>query len=153
LARCIDASKAAKAQAQKKAGLARAHGAIDPYLKVGRLKTFVGETELFPGIRTIPAPGHTPGHTLYVVESKGQKLVVVGDTVHAMEVQFPKPSVTIRYDIDAKSAATQRERILADAAKNGHLIGADHISFPGLGHVRVDGEGFAWMPVPYRIID
>jgi glyoxylase-like metal-dependent hydrolase (beta-lactamase superfamily II) len=38
---------------------------------------FVGyDTELVPGIRAVASPGHTAGHTLYVIESKGQKLVL-----------------------------------------------------------------------------
>lgn len=59
----LDPSEAAKARAEKKVYFAQAHEAIDPYLAAGRVKTFDGEAELFPGIRTVPVPGHTPGHT------------------------------------------------------------------------------------------
>jgi glyoxylase-like metal-dependent hydrolase (beta-lactamase superfamily II) len=149
----LDPSEAARAPAEKKAYFAQAHEAIDPYVAAGRLKTFDGPTELFPGIRTIPVPGHTPGHTLYVVESRGEKLVLVGDTVHATEVQFPRPSITIQYDVDSEAAAVRRREIFAEAAEEGYWVGAAHISFPGLGHVRVDGEGYAWIPATYRVID
>jgi glyoxylase-like metal-dependent hydrolase (beta-lactamase superfamily II) len=149
----LDASQPAKAPPEKKASFAQAHQAIDPYIKAGRLRTFDGETELFPGVRTVPAPGHTPGHTLYYVESRGQKLVLIGDTVHAAEAQFPQPSMTIRYDVDPGGAAAQRKKIFADAAAKGYWVGAAHVSFPGLGHLRVDGEGYAWVPATYRVID
>jgi glyoxylase-like metal-dependent hydrolase (beta-lactamase superfamily II) len=149
----LDSSEAAKAPAEKKASFTQAHEALDPYVRSDRLKAFDGKVELFPGISTLPVPGHTPGHTYYVVESKGQKLVLLGDTVHAAEVQFPRPSITIRYDVDARAAAAQREKIFADAAEEGYWVGAAHISFPGLGHVRVDGEGYAWVPATYRLVD
>jgi glyoxylase-like metal-dependent hydrolase (beta-lactamase superfamily II) len=55
-----------------------------------------------PGIRAIPAPGHTVGHTFYAIESKGQKRVVWGDVVHVAAIQFPDPAVSVEYDTDEK---------------------------------------------------
>lgn len=79
--------------------------------------------------------------------------MLVGDTVHATEVQFPRPSITIQYDVDAEGAAARRREIFADAAEKGYWIAAAHISFPGIGRVRVDGDGYAWVPATYRVID
>ena len=62
---------------------------ITPYKNAQKVKTFSQETELFPGITAIPAPGHTPGHTYYQIISNAQKLLLWGDVVHAPEVQFP----------------------------------------------------------------
>ncbi|QDP97323.1 MBL fold metallo-hydrolase [Microlunatus elymi] len=39
-----------------------------------------GELELLPGIRLVPAPGHTPGSQLVVVETGGRPVVICGDT-------------------------------------------------------------------------
>ena len=111
----------AKAPPEKKSTFSHAHAVIDPYIEKGRLKTFAGETELFPGIRTWPHPGHTPGHTFYVVESRGQKLVLMGDTVHAKEVQFPRPEITISFDHDSTAAAAQRKQFFEDACRQGLL--------------------------------
>ena len=71
---------------------------LAPYEKSGRLHPFDGAAQLFPGIRTVPAYGHTPGHTAYMIESQGQKLLAWGDIVHLGEVQFPHPDMTISYD-------------------------------------------------------
>lgn len=122
---------------------------VQPYLNAGKVKTFSGETVLFPGIRSIPAPGHTPGHTLYALESKGEKLVFWGDLLHIAEVQLPRPDVTIIFDVDPEAAAATRKQVIADAVKGRYWIAGDHVSFPGVGHVQVDGDGYRWIPMTY----
>ena len=122
---------------------------ITPYIKSGQVKTFDGEVQLFPGLRTVAGYGHTPGQTYYVLESAGEKLVFLGDTIHVQDVQFADPSVTIRFDVDPKAAAAQRKLAFADAAKNGYLVALDHVYFPGVGHVQKEGDHFRWIPVPY----
>ena len=72
-----------------------------------------------PGVKAVPAHGHTKGHTVYGVESGGQKLVLAGDLMHAAAVQFKDPSVTIAFDTDGKAALAERTKAYADAAKGG----------------------------------
>ena len=86
---------------------------------------------------------------MYLVESQGRKLMLWGDLMHVAAVQFPEPSVTIAFDTDSKRAAIQRKRAYAEAAKQGYLVGSAHLSFPGLGHLRAQGKGYAWLPVNY----
>jgi glyoxylase-like metal-dependent hydrolase (beta-lactamase superfamily II) len=128
-----------------------AMASVNPYLKAGKLKTFEGNTELVPGIKAQAAHGHTKGHNVFVVENGGQKLVLWGDLIHVAAVQFGDPGVTIQFDTDAKDARKQRENAFADAAKNGYLVGAAHLSFPGLGHLRkaAGGKGYVFVPVNY----
>jgi glyoxylase-like metal-dependent hydrolase (beta-lactamase superfamily II) len=122
---------------------------LKPYIASGRYQPFDGEQEIVPGIRAIPTPGHTPGHTSYEVESRGQKLLVWGDIVHVAPIQFPVPAVTVQYDNDEDLAEKEREQIFADAADKGYWIAAAHISFPGLGHVGRRAGGFVWIPSEY----
>ena len=127
-----------------------AMASVNPYVAAGKLKTFEGSTELVPGIKSMATHGHTAGHTVYAVESKGEKLMLWGDLMHVAAVQFDDPSVTIKFDTETKAAAKERIKAYADAAKRGYLVGASHLAFPGLGHVRkVSGKGFAWLPVDY----
>jgi len=130
-----------------------ARKALAPYVAAGRLKPFDGETEIVPGVRALPAPGHTAGHTYYAVESKGQKLLVWGDVVHAAAVQFANPKVFIAWDSDGRGAQNARENALADAAREGYLVGGAHLPFPGLGHVvrAADGKGYVFVPVSYTV--
>lgn len=138
-----------KAPAEAKEFFDIATKALDPYVKAGRFKPFSGDAELVPGIRTVNLNGHTPGHTGYMVESKGQKLLVWGDILHMQSVQFPHPDVTIKFDADGAAAEKIRERILADAAKNDYLVAGAHIAFPGIGHVHAEDSGYRWIPVIY----
>ncbi len=126
-----------------------AMASLKPYVDAGKLKTFDGETELVPGIRAIPAAGHTPGHTIYAVESDGNKLVVWGDLMHVAAVQFVQPTVTIQFDSDSKAAMPQRQKHYADAAKKGYYVAIAHVSFPGIGKLRSNGSGYDWLPANY----
>ncbi len=138
-----------KAPADGKGFFQGAMASLKPYVDSGKLKPFDGETELVPGIRAVPARGHTPGHTLYVVESLGQKLVLWGDLMHVAAVQFALPATTIQFDVDSKAAAPQRQKNYADAARNGYYVGVAHVSFPGIGKLRADGKGYQWLPANY----
>jgi glyoxylase-like metal-dependent hydrolase (beta-lactamase superfamily II) len=123
---------------------------LTPYMQAGKLATFDGDTDIVAGVRAQAAYGHTPGHTMFVVESKGEKLVLWGDVVHVAAVQFEDPSVTIGYDVDAAEARHVHERVFADAAEQGYLVGGAHLPFPGLGHVRRDdAKAFQYVPLNY----
>lgn len=126
-----------------------AMNALNPYIAAGRFKPFTGEVELIPGIRAIAAPGHSPGHTLYAVESRGEKLVAWGDIVHIAAVQFEDPSVSVRPDSDPQAAAAQRRKVLADAVEHGYWIAGAHLSFPGIGHLRASGSEYIFVPPNY----
>ena len=122
---------------------------VNPYVTAGRYKTYDGDTELVPGVRAVVTRGHTPGHAMYVIESKGEKLVLWGDLMHQAAVQFLDPSVTVTFDSDQSKAAQQRRQAYQAAAKEGHWVGASHLPFPGIGHLRADGKGYAYVPVNY----
>jgi glyoxylase-like metal-dependent hydrolase (beta-lactamase superfamily II) len=141
-----------KASKDDKGFFQGAMASLNPYVAAGKFKPFDGNTELVLGVRAMASHGHTPGHTTYIVESKGEKLALLGDLVHVAAVQFPDPSVTIHFDTDSKAAAVQRKRAFADAAKQGYWVGAAHISFPGIGHIRADGKGYTWVPANYSVV-
>jgi glyoxylase-like metal-dependent hydrolase (beta-lactamase superfamily II) len=145
----LDQATMDKAPASMKDFFKGAMASLKPYVDAGKLKTFNTNDELVPGIRAMAAPGHTPGHTVYVVQSNGAKMVMWGDLMHVAAVQFPDPKVTIQFDTDPKSARPQREKAYADAAKNGYFVAVAHVSFPGIGQLRPDGKGYRWLPANY----
>jgi len=102
--------------------------------------------EILPGISPIAAYGHTPGHTLYLIENKNEKLLIIGDLLHIALVQFPVPEISATYDMDQKAAATVRRQVLDYAAKNKIPVAGMHIVYPGTGNVSVDGSGFKFTP-------
>ncbi len=126
-----------------------AMAALEPYVKAGRFKPFNGNTDLVPGVSAIAAYGHTPGHTIYRVESKGQKLMLWGDLMHVAAVQFEHPEVTVKFDTDSKAAAAARKKAYAEAARRGYMIGAAHLAYPGLGYIRTEKKAYVFEPVNY----
>jgi glyoxylase-like metal-dependent hydrolase (beta-lactamase superfamily II) len=138
-----------KASASARSSFGNARAALAPYVASHRLQTFSGEGELAPGITPRLAKGHTPGHSIYLIQSEGQAMLAMGDLVHVEAVQFDQPKVAIKFDSDPKAAVATRERIFDEAASKGYLIGAAHLSFPGMGHIAKQGAGYAWVPVPY----
>jgi len=140
-----------KAPADAKGLFQGAQASLDPYVKAGKFMPFDGDTELLPGIKAIASYGHTPGHCIYVIESRGQKLVLWGDLMHVAAVQFGAPATTHKGDTDSKAAAAQRQKAYADAAKNGYLVAGAHLSFPGIGRLRTEGEGYEWIPLNYAV--
>jgi glyoxylase-like metal-dependent hydrolase (beta-lactamase superfamily II) len=129
---------------------AEAEKTVKPYLDAGKLKSFSVETAILPGITALPTPGHTPGHSFYRVESKGESIEFWGDILHFGSVQFPKPEITIVYDFDSQAAAAQRKKQFARAEASRRLIAAAHLPFPGVGHLRAEDRGYTWVPVDYR---
>jgi glyoxylase-like metal-dependent hydrolase (beta-lactamase superfamily II) len=136
-------------KAKDKNGFQAAQKALEPYVKNGRFKPFEGSAELVPGIRANPTGAHTPGHTTYLVESGGQKLLVIGDLIHVAAVQMANPGVTIQFDSDQKAAAAARKKEFDAAAKSGTMIGGAHLQFPGMGYLRSEGKGYRFIPVNY----
>jgi glyoxylase-like metal-dependent hydrolase (beta-lactamase superfamily II) len=96
------------------------------------------------GITPFAAYGHTPGHTVYLVESEGQKLLIAGDLVNVGAVQFPRPDIATAYDSDAAAAAASRKRVLEYAAKNAVPFTGMHVVFPAIGSVAQTGAGFTF---------
>lgn len=138
-----------KASKEMKPSFEKAIEKVGPYVKAGRVKTFGYEKEILPGILPIASPGHTPGHSFYKLTSKGESIVFWGDILHSAPVQFANPEITILYDVNPVEAAKARKKAFEDAAKNKYWIASDHISFPGIGHIRAVGSGYQWFPINY----
>ena len=102
---------------------------------------------LFTGIRAVAAFGHTPGHTLYMVESGGEKLLIWGDLTHAMAIQMPYPQVAMTYDVNNAEAIAARQKVLEYAAANKIAVAGMHTAFPGMGKLeKASDGGFKFTP-------
>jgi len=122
---------------------------LQPYIDAHHYVPFSSDGVLTTGISSYSTYGHTEGHTSYVVENKGQKLIVMGDLIHVPAVQLDHPDVTIAFDTDPKAATKAREKVFNLAAHEGDLIAVSHIQSPGLGHVHTVGQTYQWIPVNY----
>jgi glyoxylase-like metal-dependent hydrolase (beta-lactamase superfamily II) len=121
---------------------------VAPYQ--ARLKLFTGG-EVFPGVTAVHLPGHTPGHTGYLIASGGESLLIWGDIIHLPEIQTQHPEVTMAFDIDPVQAAATRRRVFDQVASDGQAVAGMHMHFPGLLHIARRGEGYqllhdGWYP-------
>jgi glyoxylase-like metal-dependent hydrolase (beta-lactamase superfamily II) len=139
----------AKAPDASKAFFKDAMAEVDPYVKAGKFRPFKGDVALLPGVSSYTSFGHTAGHTSYMIESQGQKLLVIGDLIHVPAVQLDHPNVTISFDSDPKEAAASRIRVFNAMAKDRTLVAGAHIPFPGVGHLRKAGTSYQWVPVNF----
>jgi glyoxylase-like metal-dependent hydrolase (beta-lactamase superfamily II) len=145
----LSAASLEAAPADKKGYFQGAMASLKPYADAGKFKTFSQDGELVPGLRAVATHGHTPGHAVYVVESGGQRLVLIGDLIHVGAVQLASPHITIGFDSDAKQARAQRLKLFKQLAQDGSLVAAAHLPFPAVGRLRAVGQGYAWVPLNY----
>ena len=75
-----------------------------------------------------------------------------GDIVHSHATQFMHPEIAIEFDVDQRQAVATRRKIFADAAEQKLWIAGAHLPFPGIGHVRAEQNGYAWVPIEYQPI-
>jgi glyoxylase-like metal-dependent hydrolase (beta-lactamase superfamily II) len=112
---------------------------IAPYKS--RTRLFSGG-EVFPGVVAMPIPGHTPGHSGYLISSGGQELLIWGDVVHVPEVQVALPDAGTNFDVDFDEARKSRKRVLDQVASDRILVAGMHLHFPGFYQVAREGNGY-----------
>ncbi|HWO29499.1 MAG TPA: MBL fold metallo-hydrolase [Candidatus Acidoferrum sp.] len=141
---------AAKAPKDAQPFFQSAQAIAAPYITAGKWHTFSGSEPIVDGMQVVPLPGHTPGLTGYEFSSKGQQILFWGDIVHAQRVQLQHPEVTTIFDTDQTAAAATRHQLLSKLAREGVLIATPHTSsFPPLGRLREEGNGYSWVPVVF----
>jgi glyoxylase-like metal-dependent hydrolase (beta-lactamase superfamily II) len=110
----------------------------------------VSDGEVLPGISALPAPGHTPGHTGWLIASGGDALLIWGDVVHMPGVQFARPDAGMGFDVDGAQAIATRQRIMDMAATDRMRVAGMHLDFPAFGHLVRAAEGYAFVPEVWR---
>jgi glyoxylase-like metal-dependent hydrolase (beta-lactamase superfamily II) len=117
-----------------------------------RLIFYKDGEEILPGIQAIAAPGHTVGHTMFMISSGGKSFAFLGDLTHHQILLMEKPRMEFSYDTDPKQAANSRVRMLDMLAANKIAVMSYHYPWPGLGHVVKTGEGFHYIPEPMTMV-
>jgi len=102
--------------------------------------------ELCYGIKAIAAYGHTPGHTVYLLESGKDELLIWGDLAHAMAIQMPHPEIAVSYDTDPKLAIESRSIILKFVSEHKIPIAGMHIPYPSIGTIEKADPGYRFVP-------
>jgi len=104
------------------------------------------ECEIIPGVRAIPAPGHTPGHLALLIASDGERLLNIGDAaIHPLHLE--EPEWQNGFDLSAEAAVKTRRDLMDRAVSERMHVMAFHFPFPSLGRVAPRAEGgWAWTP-------
>lgn len=109
--------------------------------------------EFLPGVTALYAPGHTVGHTIFMINAGGKSLCYIGDLTHHPVLLLQKPLTEFAYDTDPKQSAQSRVRMLTMLAENRIPVLAYHFAWPGVGHVVKQGDGFRYLPAPMQMME
>ena len=110
------------------------------YGKAGAFRPFEDGEELAPGLRALPAHGHTGGHTVYAFTSEGRELWCIGDLIHFGAVQFQRPEVGVAFDLDGDHAVKVRQELFREAARRKAVLAGAHL--PQIVRIIPKGAGY-----------
>jgi glyoxylase-like metal-dependent hydrolase (beta-lactamase superfamily II) len=112
-----------------------------------RLFMYKDGQEIFPGIQAISTPGHTVGHSSFMITSAGKSLCFTGD-VALHEIMLRNPKVEVTFDTDSKQAVATRIKMLDMLSANKTPSLVYHMPWPGIGHIVKDGDGYRFVEAP-----
>ena len=142
-----DDAKASAAPDGMKPAFANVKRVFDPIRK--DVKQFTAGREVVPGLTAVAAPGHTPGHTTFMLSSGSAKLMIVSDITNHPALFVRNPTWAAVFDMDADKARETRIRMLDMAASERAQLAFYHAPFPATGFVQKDGNGFRFVPVQW----
>jgi glyoxylase-like metal-dependent hydrolase (beta-lactamase superfamily II) len=112
-----------------------------------KVTVYEWDTEVVPGVRAVGTPGHSIGHTSFVVTSGANSAFVLSDVcVNNPPLFVRHPGWHPQFDQDPKQAEATRRRVLGMLAKEKMLVQAFHFPWPGVGHIVPDGDGYRFVP-------
>ncbi|GEP03944.1 MBL fold metallo-hydrolase [Methylobacterium oxalidis] len=110
---------------------------------------YAWDTEIRPGLTALAAPGHTPGHTVFLLEAGAGRLMLMSDVTNHPALFVRNPDWSAVFDMDADAARATRRRLLDRAAADRVQVAFYHAPFPATGHVARGGEGYELVPVQW----
>ncbi len=108
--------------------------------------------EVLPGIQALAAPGHTVGHTIFMITSQGKSICNVADLAHHHVLVLENPKIEFGFDTDPKQGAATRIRFFDMLAAQRIPIIAYHFPWPGVGHVARRDGGFHYVAMPLQTV-
>lgn len=106
--------------------------------------------EIVPGITAMAAPGHTPGHTAFMLASKKRLLLITADTANHYVASLQRPAWHVQYDADKEQATATRRTIFDFVAHKRMPFIGYHMPFPAVGYVEKIDQGYRYMPATYQ---
>jgi glyoxylase-like metal-dependent hydrolase (beta-lactamase superfamily II) len=106
--------------------------------------------EVVSGINAIAAPGHTPGHMIFNIESTGKRLLLTADTANHFVLSLQKPEWEVRFDMDKAKAAESRKMVFDMVATDRIAFLGYHMPFPAVGYAEKYESGYRFVPKSYQ---
>ena len=106
--------------------------------------------EVIPGIVAVASTGHTPGQASFLVTSNDASLLVTGDVFFSDPLNLENPDWEVAFDGEPTQGVETRHELLESATTERQLLMVPHMPFPGLGHVRTQGEAYGWEPIVWQ---
>ena len=119
---------------------------ITPLLEMGIMRLVKGATKLTNEVSTWPSPGHTPGHTCFLISSEGETGLVLGDAIHHPS-QITTPASTSRADRDSVTSYKSRVKIIEYLENNSGIALAGHFPHPNIGRISKKPDRRSWEPI------
>ena len=107
-----------------------------------QLVRFEPGAEVAPGITSVAAFGHTPGHTLFTVKSEGQSFAYVADLTNVPSLFARSPDWSVTFDMDKEMARATRRKMFDMVVQEKLMAGGYHFPFPAFGGIEVAGSGY-----------
>jgi len=115
--------------------------------------TMIGDgATIASGITAMAAHGHTPGHTVYMLESAGERMLLAADFANHYVWSLARPDWEVKFDMDKPAAAATRRRLLSMLAEERIPFVGYHMPWPGTGYVETTGAGFRYVPTSYQLM-
>ncbi|WP_164901788.1 MBL fold metallo-hydrolase [Neorhizobium lilium] len=106
--------------------------------------------EVVSGITAMLAPGHTPGHLIFNVESQNKRLLVTADTANHYVLSLQRPEWEVRFDMDKAQAAATRKKVFDMVATDRIAFLGYHMPFPAVGYAEKQETGYRFVPKTYQ---
>jgi glyoxylase-like metal-dependent hydrolase (beta-lactamase superfamily II) len=138
----MDDGERARAPAGRMAGLFESNRKIFGNDDIRqRLRTYAWDREVAPGILAQGTPGHTMGHTSYVISSGSSVVYVQSDVTNHPALFARNPTWHAAFDQDGAQAEATRLKVYRMLVAEKMAVQGFHYPFPALGHVEKDGRG------------
>jgi glyoxylase-like metal-dependent hydrolase (beta-lactamase superfamily II) len=139
-----DAGEESRAPANRQPGFANVRRRFAPYQ--GRVATFAPGAEVAPGIIAVASPGHSPGHSSFLVADRNAQLLVIGDAVNVPAFFVPNPEWVPTFDQEPATAIQSRLRLLDRAATDRIPVVGYHFPMPATGRIERAGSSYRLVP-------
>lgn len=115
-----------------------------------RTTLFAMGSEVIPHIQAVDSSGHTPGQASFLITSGEDSLLTTGDVFFSDPLNLENPDWEVAFDGDPEQGVIARRQLLETVTAQRRLLLVPHMPFPGLGHVRTQGDAYGWEPIVWR---